>query len=227
MIEALSGQPGCRLARMSGSGATCFGVFDDAAAAARAAPADLAPDATRVVGDQHGDPRGVIVLCTDFGLEGPYTGQVKAVLARTAPAVPVIDLFADLPAFRPQLAAYLLAAYGEAFMAGDVILAVVDPGVGGPRAALAIEADGRWYVGPDNGLFEIVLRRAHASRCWRIEWQPATLPRVSTGATCSRRSPRSWRLGRPHPLRRPRRRVTRIGPMIWPRSSTSTATAMP
>jgi S-adenosylmethionine hydrolase len=128
-----------------------------------------------MVGDQHGDGRGMIVLCTDFGLEGPYTGQVKAVIARTAPAVPVIDLFADLPPFRPQLAAYLLAAYGEAFMAGDVILAVVDPGVGSARAALALEADGRWYVGPDNGVFEIVLRRAQVARCWRIDWQPAAL----------------------------------------------------
>jgi S-adenosyl-L-methionine hydrolase (adenosine-forming) len=126
-----------------------------------------------MVGDQHGDPPGMIVLCTDFGLEGPYTGQVKAVLARAAPAMPVVDLFADLPPFRPQLAAYLLAAYGEFFMAGDVILAVVDPGVGGARAALAFEADGRWHVGPDNGVFEIVLRRAQAARCWRIEWQPA------------------------------------------------------
>ena len=117
----------------------------------------------------------MIVLCTDFGLEGPYTGQVKAVLARAAPAVPVVDRFADLPPFRPQLAAYLLAAYGEVFMAGDVILAVVDPGVGGARAALALEADERWYVGPDNGVFEIVLRRAQAARCWRIEWQPPAL----------------------------------------------------
>ena len=117
----------------------------------------------------------MIVLCTDFGLEGPYTGQVKAALARAAPAVPVIDLFADLPAFRPQPAAYLLAAYGEAFMAGDVILVVVDPGVGGARAALALEADGRWYVGPDNGVFEIVLRRARTARCWRVDWRPAAL----------------------------------------------------
>jgi S-adenosyl-L-methionine hydrolase (adenosine-forming) len=117
----------------------------------------------------------MIVLCTDFGLEGPYTGQVKAVLARRAPAVPVIDLFADLPAFRPRLAAYLLAAYGEAFIAGDVILAVVDPGVGGARAALAIMAEGRWYVGPDNGLFEIVVRRARQARSWRVELQPAAL----------------------------------------------------
>lgn len=40
----------------------------------------------------------MIVLFTDFGLEGPYTGQVKAVLHRSAPGIPVIDLFADAPA---------------------------------------------------------------------------------------------------------------------------------
>jgi S-adenosylmethionine hydrolase len=128
-----------------------------------------------MVGDQHGDAAAMIVLCTDFGLEGPYTGQVKAVLARTAPGVPVIDLFADLPPFRPQGAAYLLAAYGESFVPGDVILTVVDPGVGGARAALALEADGRWYVGPDNGVFELVLRRAQAARCSRIDWRPPAL----------------------------------------------------
>jgi hypothetical protein len=81
----------------------------------------------------------MIVLCTDYGLSGPYTGQVKAALAR---AVPVIDLFADLPAFEPRLVAYLLAAYGAWLEPGDVVLAVVDPGVGGARGALMVEADG-------------------------------------------------------------------------------------
>lgn len=117
----------------------------------------------------------MIFLCTDFGLAGPYTGQVKAVLARAAPGVTVVDLFADLPPFRPQLAAYLIAGYGGAFAAGDVVLAVVDPGVGSERAALVIEADGRWYVGPDNGSFELVLRRARAWRSWAIDWRPAAL----------------------------------------------------
>jgi S-adenosylmethionine hydrolase len=110
----------------------------------------------------------MIVLCTDFGLSGPYTGQVKAVLARHAPNVPVIDLFADLPAFAPQFAAYLLAAYVERFAPGDVILAVVDPGVGSARRALTVEADGLWLTGPDNGLFELILRRATAWRAWRL-----------------------------------------------------------
>jgi S-adenosylmethionine hydrolase len=117
----------------------------------------------------------VIVLCTDFGLSGPYVGQVKTVLARIAPAVPVIDLFADLPAFAPKLSAYLLAAYAGWFEAGDVIVAVVDPGVGGARAALVVETDGKWFVGPDNGLFELVLRRAREARCFAIAWRPAAL----------------------------------------------------
>jgi S-adenosyl-L-methionine hydrolase (adenosine-forming) len=111
----------------------------------------------------------MIALCTDFGLGGPYTGQVKAVLARMAPQVPVVDLFADLPAFSPQLAAYLLAAYALRFEPGDVIVAVVDPGVGSARRALVVEADGLWLTGPDNGLFEPILRRAKTWRAWPIE----------------------------------------------------------
>ncbi len=110
----------------------------------------------------------MIALFTDFGLAGPYTGQMKAVLAREAPDVPVIDLFADAPAARPDLAAYLLAAYAAWFPAGTVFLAVVDPGVGGARAALALEADGKWFVGPDNGLFALVRRRATTARAVRL-----------------------------------------------------------
>jgi S-adenosylmethionine hydrolase len=110
----------------------------------------------------------MIVLCTDFGPGGPYTGQVEAVLARLAPRVPVVELFADLPAFAPQLAGYLLAAHLERLEPGDVVLAVVDPGVGGARRALIVEVDGRWLTGPDNGLFEPLLRRARAWRAWSI-----------------------------------------------------------
>jgi hypothetical protein len=118
----------------------------------------------------------MIVLFTDFGLLGPYTGQVKAVLQSAAPSVPVVDLFADAPMRNPRSAAYLLAAYAVWFPAGTVLLSVVDPGVGGDRAPVIVDADGRWYVGPENGLFEIVMRRAEASgttaRSWEIERQP-------------------------------------------------------
>jgi S-adenosyl-L-methionine hydrolase (adenosine-forming) len=117
----------------------------------------------------------MIVLFTDFGLSGPYTGQVKAVLHQLSAGVPIVDLFADLPATKPKPAAYLLAAYGPWFPPGTVLMAVVDPGVGGARAAVVVEADGRSYVGPDNGLFEIVLRRAGALKTSEILWRPDRL----------------------------------------------------
>lgn len=117
----------------------------------------------------------MIVLFTDFGAGGPYVGQMKAVLLGQAPSVPILDLFADLPAFAPQGAAYLLAAYANEFPAGTVFLCVVDPGVGGERRALVAQADGRYYVGPDNGLLAIILRRAASSRLWEIDWRPEKL----------------------------------------------------
>lgn len=117
----------------------------------------------------------MIALLTDFGLEGPYIGQVKAVLLREAPGVPVVDLFADLPPFNPKAAAYLLPAYAAEFLPGTVFVCVVDPGVGSERGALVVKADGHWFVGPDNGLFEIVGQRAEAVQRWRITFKPARL----------------------------------------------------
>ena len=117
----------------------------------------------------------MIFLATDFGLAGPYTGQVKANLARLAPTIDVIDLFSDLPAFKPNLAAYLLAAYADVLEPDDVLLAVVDPGVGSTREPLILRADERWFVGPDNGLFELIRRRSRSVTCDRITWRPQRL----------------------------------------------------
>ena len=117
----------------------------------------------------------MIVLFTDFGLHGPYTGQMKAVLHQVAPGTPIIDLFADAPAGNPKASAYLLAAYAVWFPAGTVFLCVVDPGVGGERPPVIVEADGRCYVGPGNGLFELVQRRAKDSRSLDITWTPEHL----------------------------------------------------
>jgi S-adenosyl-L-methionine hydrolase (adenosine-forming) len=115
----------------------------------------------------------MLVLFTDFGLEGPYTGQVQAVLQQQAPGVPVISLFADLTPFDIQAAAYLLPAYAAGFLPGSVFLCVVDPGVGGVRPGGLVRADGRWYVGPNEGLFTILTRRARHVECWELP-HPAT-----------------------------------------------------
>lgn len=116
-----------------------------------------------------------IVLFTDFGPAGPYVGQVKAALLAEAPHAPVIDLVADAPAFEPRASAYLLGALAPEMPTGAVMLCVVDPGVGTERVPMVAELDGRWFVGPDNGLFELVARRARVARAWRIDWRPARL----------------------------------------------------
>ncbi len=117
----------------------------------------------------------MIVLFTDFGSRDPYVGQVKARLATVAPGVPVIDLLHEVPDFNPHAGAHLLAALAGGFPPGAVFLAVVDPGVGTPRGSVVMQACGRWYVGPDNGLLSVVAARAPDTRLWRITWRPEVL----------------------------------------------------
>ncbi|MCW8841073.1 MAG: SAM-dependent chlorinase/fluorinase [Gammaproteobacteria bacterium] len=118
----------------------------------------------------------MIVLFTDFGFNGPYIGQMKAVIWQQAPQLPIIDLFADAPLYNPKASAWLLASYAEAFPAGTVFLAVVDPGVGSAaRRPAFFRADGRWYVGPDNGLFNVLASRAEKFEAWHVGWQPERL----------------------------------------------------
>lgn len=114
----------------------------------------------------------MLVLFTDYGWADPYVGQVKAVLARHAPGVALIDLLHDVPDFNAHAGAHLLDALCRSFPVGSVFFCVVDPGVGGPRQAVVVEADGRWFVGPDNGLLSVLATRAQALRCWRIDWRP-------------------------------------------------------
>lgn len=113
-----------------------------------------------------------IFLFTDFGLGGPYVGQMNAAILTVSPDSPVIGLMHDAPAMRPDLAAYLLPACCRALPRGSIVVAVVDPGVGGERAALQVESDGLTFVGPDNGLLSRLPRIATVAR---IDWRPQAL----------------------------------------------------
>ncbi len=117
----------------------------------------------------------MIALFTDFGLNGPYVGQLHAVLAQSAPGEQVIDLFHDVPHYDIRAGAYLLPSLLSPFPASTVFLCIVDPGVGSARRAVAVRADDRWFVGPDNGLFHVLARRAARLDCHEILWRPANL----------------------------------------------------
>lgn len=117
----------------------------------------------------------MIFLFTDFGSHDLYVGQVKAVLVEQAPDARIIDLLHDAPDFDARAGAYLLAALSARTPPLSVTLAVVDAGVGSARRPLVLQADDRWFVGPDNGLLSVIAARAQRYRIWEIAWRPQRL----------------------------------------------------
>lgn len=118
-----------------------------------------------------------IVLLTDFGGSDWYVAEMKGVLLSHAPHAALVDLTHEVPPGDIARAAFLLARAHDAFPAGTVFLAVVDPGVGTARHPIAIHAGGRFYVGPDNGVLEAALDLAAAET--RVIEDAALLERAS------------------------------------------------
>ena len=102
----------------------------------------------------------LITLLTDFGTSDSYVAETKGVLLRGCPEATLVDVTHAVPPGDVRAAAYLLGRAWQRFPTATVHLAVVDPGVGTERAALALRAHGHWFVGPDNGLFTRVIHDA-------------------------------------------------------------------
>jgi S-adenosylmethionine hydrolase len=95
----------------------------------------------------------VITLLSDFGLSDTYVGQMKGAMLAIAPRARLVDLTHAVAPQDVRGGAFLLWSAVEAFAAGTIHLAVVDPGVGSSRRAIAIRSGrGDVFVGPDNGL---------------------------------------------------------------------------
>lgn len=118
----------------------------------------------------------VIALLTDFGCAGHHAGVMRGVVLGLAPGARLVDLSNGVPAGDIAHGAWLLRWSWRHFPAGTVHLAVVDPGVGTPRRALAAAAGGQFFVGPDNGLLSYALRDAGKAAVVRL-----TPPAVAGG----------------------------------------------
>ena len=113
----------------------------------------------------------MFILFTDFGSSGPYTGQVEAKLNSLAPNIPTIKLISNAPSFNPKPCAYLLSALEKEFHNGSIFLCIIDPGVGSKRLSLAIEADKKWFIGPDNGIISQIVKNAKEIKIKTIKMQ--------------------------------------------------------
>jgi S-adenosylmethionine hydrolase len=120
--------------------------------------------------------RPIIALLTDFGLQDHYVGVMKGVALGICPDVTFVDITHDIPPQDTLAAALELEAAARYFPAGTIFLAVVDPGVGSTRRALALETAEHRFVGPDNGIFTPLIQSGavnHAvelteGRYWRF-----------------------------------------------------------
>ncbi len=104
--------------------------------------------------------RPIITLTTDFGLADIYVGAMKGVILGINGDAAIVDVTHDVPPQDVRAGAYALDAAWDAFPAGTVHLAVVDPGVGTDRLPIAACGRGATFVGPDNGTLSYVLGRA-------------------------------------------------------------------
>jgi len=101
--------------------------------------------------------RPLVTLLTDFGTADGYVAEMKGVLLTAVPDATIVDVAHDVAPQDTEGARLAIARYWRRFPLGAVHLIVVDPGVGTDRAALAIESDGRFLVGPDTGVLSPAL----------------------------------------------------------------------
>ena len=103
--------------------------------------------------------KGIITLLTDFGTEDSYVGAMKGVILSINPDAIIIDISHHIPPQDIMSGAFVLSQSAPFFPKGTVHIAVVDPGVGGKRRSILIETERYFFIGPDNGIFDIALQR--------------------------------------------------------------------
>lgn len=98
-----------------------------------------------------------IALLTDFGTRDYYVGAMKGVMLSINPNASIVDITHEIEPQSITSAAFVLSACYSDFPAGTIFVSVVDPGVGSARRAIAAVSNGYTIIGPDNGIFSLVL----------------------------------------------------------------------
>jgi S-adenosylmethionine hydrolase len=110
----------------------------------------------------------IVTLLTDFGTEDYFVGALKGAVLGANPSARVVDITHEIPAYDIEAGAFTLRAAFETFPEGTVHVAVVDPGVGSERRAIAVAGRGHTFVGPDNGLFGHVYERMRPFKVFHL-----------------------------------------------------------
>lgn len=125
----------------------------------------------------------VITLLTDFGLRDGYPGVMKGVIWKIAPDVQIADISHSIKPQNILQGSLALARTAPFFPPGTVHVAVVDPGVGTQRRPIGLHIGVQYFIGPDNGLFTHVLKKAAAEHVFiqvvHLDQSKFWLPEIS------------------------------------------------
>jgi len=121
----------------------------------------------------------IITLTTDFGTADGYVGAMKGVVLTLCRRVTMVDITHDISPHDVWSGALTLLTCAGHFPEDTIHIGVVDPGVGSGRRAMAVRTDRGVFVGPDNGLFTLVMDRWGVSEAVHLERASFFLPRVS------------------------------------------------
>lgn len=121
----------------------------------------------------------IITLTTDFGAQDAYVASMKGVLLSLCPSAALVDITHEVPPQDIRAGAYVLSQAFRWFPQGAIHVAVVDPGVGGARRALAVRTERHTFVGPDNGLLSRACARERVLEVAQIADRRYALPEVS------------------------------------------------
>jgi hypothetical protein len=115
----------------------------------------------------------LVGFLTDFGLRDHYAGVIKAVVESICPGVQMIDITHDVESQNVSQAAYLIWASYRYFPAGSIIVAIVDPGVGGSRSIIGVNTNRHIFLAPNNGVLDLVLWEEQVSEMTTIQLEKA------------------------------------------------------
>jgi len=122
---------------------------------------------------------GIITLVTDFGLVDPYVAMMKGVILSINADARIVDISHHIKPGAVLQAAGIIRETFRYFPRGTVHVAVIDPGVGGPRRPMGLEANDHLFVGPDNGILWPLIQGSKGANVIHLTENKYFLPKIS------------------------------------------------
>lgn len=122
----------------------------------------------------------LITLTTDFGYQDNYVGAMKGVILSISPKATIIDIAHNIPPQNIVHGAFVITEASKYYPPKTIHVVVVDPGVGSKRLPICVYSCGQYFIGPDNGLFSLIIQNDPKWEAYQLENKKFFLKVIST-----------------------------------------------